>query len=140
MVWLAFMLTPQTPTITMPCNDAYTTHAPMPCTARLAHHHPRTTHAPMPCTARLARHHIPNPTPPNTYRTGLHDTAAILYSLIKLTRILIKNRLYMDRWMVGNKAGLMNCLAHSKNCTKCSKIAHCGEGLQRLCDNWMQIP
>ena len=35
-----------------------------------------TTHAPMPCTAQLAHHHIPILTPPNPGPVGLHDTAA----------------------------------------------------------------
>ena len=34
-------------------------------------------HAPCHALTKLARHQIPNPTPPDIYGTGLHDTAAL---------------------------------------------------------------
>ena len=40
-------------------------------------HHPCTIPCIDPSTAQPAHHHIPILTPPDTYKTGLHDTAAI---------------------------------------------------------------
>ena len=58
----------QTPTLRSnptPSNIQTPYHTPMPCTNT--------------CTAQLARHQIPNPTPPNTGPSGLHDTATKCY-------------------------------------------------------------
>ena len=51
------------------------TSSPPPCTM------PCTDACTDPCTAQLSRHHIPNPTPPNLWTPGLHDTAAKLFVL-----------------------------------------------------------
>ena len=54
---------------------AYLTPNP-PTSPHHAMHQPGTDAMHHPCTAQLARHHIPNPTPPNTDPSALHDTAA----------------------------------------------------------------